>query len=185
MKLKANPTRSQDYLAFVCAAGHERAVLASELKYGPALMAVAETMNLDDFLDVLTGRPEKVKETYPLEVWIQDRDNPGYLKWERNRRRREVVAAVEEALKKMGYYDGIEWISPSPLIGDAEIPKFDYAVVSRRVGPNEGEKVEVGVVSSPPGNKGQRSYFAVLTIKLFDKDLARLITDFLTDYLNC
>ena len=125
-----------------------------------------------------------IKETYPLEVWVPNPEEPGYLKWERNRSRREVVTAVERKPKEMGYYAGVHWISPSALQGDAQIPRFDDVAVSRRTRANEGEKVKVGVVSHARSVGEQTTYFTVLTIKLFDEDLARSITDFLTDYLE-
>jgi hypothetical protein len=184
MRLKGKLKGRDDYLVFNCGKGHQLAIKVSELKYGQLLRAVAETGNIDDFIRVLAGRHERVKEKYPLEVYVPNPNNPGFLKWGRNRRQSEVVAAVKEKLKEMGYYGGIEWVSPSSLLEDAEIPRFDKVVVSRRVGPNEGERVEVGVVSKDQGIKGQLSYFGVLVIKLFDKDLARSITDLLTDYLD-
>ena len=184
MSLKGKLQGRNDYLVFNCRESHQLALKVSELKYGQVLRSVAETGNIEDFIRVLMGRPERVKDRYPLEVYVPDLDNPGLLKWERNRRRGEVAAAVEEKLKETGYYAGIEWISPSPLFEDGEIPRFAEVVVSRSLGPNEGERVKVGVVSNDPGVEGKMSYFNVLVIKLFDKDLAGSIADLLTDYLD-
>lgn len=185
VKLKGKLKNQEEQLAFECCYGHQRTEAVSGLKYGRALKAVAETGEVRKFIDALTAKPEKVKETYSLEVWIPNKEKPGYLKWERNRRRREVIEAVTKKLKEVGYHDGIEWISPSAWLEEnKEIPRFDEMAVWRHQGKNEGEKVEVGVVTYGKKQGEPSVYFGVLSIKLFDKDLAREITDFLTDYLE-
>jgi len=96
-----------------------------------------------------------------------------------------VIQAVAEKLKEVGYHDGIEWISPAAWMEeDTEIPRFDDVAVWPHQSKNEGEKVEVGVVTYGKKRGEPSIYFGVLSIKLFDKDLAREITSFLTDYLD-
>jgi len=173
--------RNEAYLVFKDMAGHHLSLPTEALKYGGALLAVAQTGDVDGCISFMIPQRLKVKERFALEVWEKTPKRRGPLTHARNRTRQEAAEAVERWLRLTGYDKWIERVVPKPR-ENKEIEGFDEVIVSRATWRNEGQKVVVAVAKFRNWRE-EASYHEVLWIELSERRLADEIVAGLSDFL--